>query len=136
MTTAFSLTTFLGKGFAFPFRQDTATGDVKRAEGQENIKGSIQMFFSTRQGERVLLENYGMPAILFEDDTEATADIIEYAAREGLNRFEPRIQVLDVRIKNAVDVNGLNGIGVYVRYKIRSTGEEDSDVFHVAGGVI
>ena len=43
---------FLGRGWAFPFGFDGATGGVAMSEGAENIRQCISVILSTRPGER------------------------------------------------------------------------------------
>lgn len=119
---------FLGKGVSLPFRTDARTGDVAGASGDENVRNSVRMFFSTFQGERVFFEDYGVPRILFSNIDPGTADALEHTVRLGFQKYEPRIVVTDVRASHIT--NGeMHGIRVSMRYTIRATGRVENEVF-------
>ena len=50
---------FLGRGWAFPFHFDPATGAVAYSEFEENIRQNIMVIIGTRPGERQMLYDFG-----------------------------------------------------------------------------
>ena len=46
---------FLGRGWAFPFHFDSASGAVAYSEFEENIRQNIMIIIGTRVGERQML---------------------------------------------------------------------------------
>ena len=115
---------FLGRGWAFPFHFDPATGKVATSEFEENIRQSITVILGTRQGERQMMPKFGcrIHELLFAPNTSATARKARRFVEEALARWEPRIKVIDVRA--VPDPAG--SIRVEVTYKIPSTGQVSS----------
>lgn len=115
---------FLGRGWAFPFRFDPATGKVALSEYEENIRENITVILGTRPGERQMLPEFGCKIhdLLFAPNTRATSHMVARHVRDALERFEPRIELVDVR----PDVDASGAIRVEISYKIISTGAVDS----------
>jgi phage baseplate assembly protein W len=110
---------FLGRGWAFPFRFDPASGSVGFSEFEENIRDCITIILSTRPGERQMLPNFGcrIHELLFAPSTATTSSTAEGHVREALGRWEHRVEVETV---NAVpDTSG--ALRVEVVYRIIAT---------------
>ena len=110
---------FLGRGWAFPFHFDPASGRVSLSEYEENIRQNITVILGTRPGERQMLPNFGcrIHEFLFAPNTSANAHTIGFHVRDALERWERRIEVLEVKAKAAHD----GSVNVEVEYKITST---------------
>ncbi len=121
---------FLGRGWAFPFQFDPATGMVALSEYEENIRQNITIILATRPGERQMLPEFGcrIHDLLFAPNTRATAHLIARHVTDALSRFERRIEVTDVQSR--VDPSG--AVRVEVVYKIISTGATDSAVHYLS----
>lgn len=119
---------FLGRGWAFPFHFDAATGMVALSEYEENIRQNITVILGTRPGERQMLPEFGcrIHDLLFAPNTRATAHMVARHVHDALARWERRVEVVDVR--SGVDASG--AIRVEVVYKIISTGAVET-VAHV-----
>ncbi len=111
---------FLGRGWAFPFHFDPATGKVAMSEYEENIRQNITIILGTRPGERQMLPDFGcrINELLFAPNTHQTAILARRYVEDALRRWEPRVEVVDV--KSAPDPSG--AIRVEVVYRIISTG--------------
>ena len=111
---------FLGRGWAFPFHFDPASGSVAYSEFEENIRQNIMIVIGTRVGERQMLFDFGcrIHELLFAPSNSSTARLASGYVEEALERWEPRIELLNVRA--AFDPSG--GIVVQISYKIRATG--------------
>ena len=121
---------FLGRGWAFPFHFDPATGKVALSEYEENIRQNITIILGTRPGERQMLPEDGCKIhdLLFAPNTRATAPMVARHVRDALVRWERRVEVVDVLSR--VDPSG--AIRVEVVYKIISTGAVESAVHVVS----
>lgn len=125
-----SLTTqFLGKGLSFPLRVDPNTRDFAGAKDEENVEGSIIMFLATNQGERVFAEDYGMPPVMFESEGPGLEDVYRDSISRGLNKYEPRIRVMEVNVTSGYAQGGLYGVRFDIRYLIRKTNVEANLVY-------
>jgi phage baseplate assembly protein W len=110
---------FLGRGWAFPFQFDPATGEVAMSEYEENIRQSILLIISTKPGERPMLPAFGckIHQFLFAPNTRTTANMIAFHVRTALKRWEPRIEVEGVRA-----ATGRTGeVRIEVDYRIVAT---------------
>ena len=111
---------FLGRGWSFPFHFDSATGAVAYSSFEENIGQNIMIIIGTRVGERQMLYEFGcrIHELLFAPSNSSTARLASGYVEESLNRWEPRIELLNVRA--AFDPSG--SIVVQISYRIRATG--------------
>lgn len=110
---------FLGRGWAFPFHFDPASGRVALSEYEENIRQNITIILGTRPGERQMLPNFGcrVHEYLFAPATQSNAHMVGHHVREALERWEPRIEV--VSVKSRAEAAG--ALRIDVEYKITST---------------
>ena len=121
---------FLGRGWAFPFRFDAASGKVSFSEYEENIRQCITLILATRPGERQMLPEFGcrIHELLFAPSAEHTALMAEGYVRDALGRWEPRIEVQDVH----ASTNPSGALNVEVVYRIISTDAVHSVVHMVS----
>jgi hypothetical protein len=109
----------LGRGWGFPFQVDPARGSIGMSEFEENIRQCMTIIIGTRPGERQMLPTFGcrVHEMLFAPNTSATASQVAYFVKEALDRWEKRIQVLDVK----ADPDPAGAIKLTVQYKIKAT---------------
>ena len=90
---------FLGKGWGFPVVKDEPARRFAVAEYEESVEQGIRIVLSTPLGERVMRPNFGcaIHELVFAPNSAATRGLAETRVREALLRWEPRIEVLDVR---------------------------------------
>lgn len=114
----------LGRGWAFPFRIDSATGAVATSEFEENIRQCITVILGTRPGERQMLPAFGcrIHDLLFAPSTRETSALVAHHVREALERWEGRIEIEDVES----DIVAGGAVKVVVHYRIRATGAPQS----------
>lgn len=124
---------FLGRGWKFPFGFNPATGGVALSEFEQNIKESISIILGTKPGERQMLPDFGcrIYELMFAPNNTATAALIAHHVQEALERWEARIEVLEVDAYP--DINGR--IRVEVKYRVRATGADQAvDLQLTSGG--
>ena len=112
--------TFLGKGWAFPVRVG-AGGALAVAEYEEKVRQSIWIILGTAKGERVMRPDFGCGIydLVFSAVTPDTAGRVSEAVRQALLFFEPRINVLDVRVR--AEGEGGEVLLIVVDYQVRAT---------------
>ena len=90
---------FIGSGWGFPIGVD-ARGGVRLVSREREIEQSIRLILSTAPGERPMRPEFGCAIHdhVFDPADGRTSGRIELAVREALRRWEPRIDVLDVRV--------------------------------------
>ncbi len=76
--------------------------DLLRDVNDEAVKTSIKNLLQTNRGERFFNNNIGsdIRALLFEQNSPATAQVLEDLIRTMINNYEPRARVEDVRVTN------------------------------------
>ncbi|MBU0961472.1 MAG: GPW/gp25 family protein [Proteobacteria bacterium] len=111
--------TFLGVGVGFPLDVDSA-GKLTHAEYEESVRQSIWIILGTAKGERVMRPEFGCDIydLVFAVNSLATAGKLSYAVQQALLHFEPRIDVLDVRVDSGAAENTLL---LNIEYEVRAT---------------
>src|SRR3954471_21876880 len=90
---------FVGAGWAFfPMRTDV-TGRIVLVGHEQEIEESIRLILATSPGERPMRPEFGCAIhdFVFAPADAATAGQIAFEVSASLGRWEPRIDVLDVR---------------------------------------
>lgn len=127
---------FLGTGIGFPIDVGP-DGSVRLAAGEQSITQAIWLILSTSPGERVMNSGFGcgMQDLVFAPNTAATHAQIAHHAQESLLRFEPRIDVLDVRVEASGDLANL--LLVSIDYRVRDNNALNNLVypFYITEGI-
>jgi phage baseplate assembly protein W len=91
---------FIGSGWGFPVDVDS-TGGIRLVSRQTEIEQSIRLVISTAPGERPMRPEFGCSIHdhVFDPADGGTAGRIAFEVRESLRRWEPRIDVADVRVE-------------------------------------
>jgi uncharacterized protein len=92
----------IGRGWSFPVGPGEK-GRMELLNGVEKVRQSIWLLLSTAPGERVMLPDYGcgIHDLVFEANSASLRGQIQAEVRAALTRWEPRIDVMDVRAENA-----------------------------------
>ncbi len=124
----------LGRGMALPTwtgpdgRKVTSarigpSGGFEETAGATKVEQSIRIILGTAHGERVMRPAFGcdLRSLVFAPDNDATANLARQYVIDGLTRWEPRIEVVDVTVER--DADGRAGVLLLgIGYRIRSTG--------------
>lgn len=110
---------FLGTGVSFPFRP-TPEGRLKFTSGEEKIRQSVWIILSTAPGERLMRPEFGcgIHDLVFQPNTAALRGAVREAVRAALVRYEPRIDVVEVRVESPPDQH--NHLLIHIDYKVRA----------------
>jgi phage baseplate assembly protein W len=110
---------FLGRGWAFPI-VPTATGGFAWAEGADSIEQAVRIILETSPGERLMRPEFGCGVweLVMEANTAQLHGRLQARVREALVRWEPRIDVLDVRIDSPPEQKNL--LFIRIDYRIRA----------------
>lgn len=117
---------FVGRGLAFPFSVDHR-GSLAMTNGEVN--DSIQMVLMTAPGERVMRPDFGCRIWdqLFEPINANTMGLMAVSVREALSRWEPRIELDDVRVEPDPSIQG--AVKIEIDYRIKTTNDRRNLVF-------
>lgn len=119
---------FVGSGWNFPVCTD-ATDTVALARGVRDIEQAIEIILRTAPGERPMRPEFGcrIHDHLFAPTNSATAAAIAHDVRHALELWEPRVDVLDVRVR--FDDVDLGTFYIDVRYQVRADNSARNLVF-------
>lgn len=92
-----------GRGAAHPLAL-SPSGGVAEAAGVTRIEQSIRIILRSQHGERIMRPDFGanLRSLAFAANTPAAANLARHLVESALARWEPRIEVLDVDVRNAV----------------------------------
>jgi uncharacterized protein len=119
---------FIGSGWSFPLRTQ-ATGGLALVRGDRELQEAIWLVLSTAPGERPMRPEFGcgLNEYVFAPADSSTASLIVAEVRASLERWEPRIEVDNVR----VDFSGAERgeLYIYLTYRRRDTNSPRNLVF-------
>ena len=92
------------------FTTNPVTADVTKKFDEEAVKASVRNLVQTKNFERLFHPEIGCQiySMLFENITPQTLSVIEQTVFDVINKFEPRVVVLDVKPQQVSDENSLN----------------------------
>jgi len=107
-----------GRGLSHPLRPG-ATG-LSASSGVRKVEESIRLILGTQYGERLMRPTFGsnLRTLAFAPSNSSTANLARYYVAEGLARWEPRIEVLDVAVETSATQPVLL---ISISYRLRAT---------------
>jgi phage baseplate assembly protein W len=110
----------IGTGIAFPLGIDHG-GGLALAGGAQDVEQAMSIILSTAPGERPMRPEFGCGVhdYVFDVLDARTLGRMEAEIRQALERWEPRIDVLDVDFD--VGVTGGGRLPITIEYRMRAT---------------
>jgi uncharacterized protein len=111
---------FLGVGWAFPVRPADG-GGIELSAYDEDVREAVKIVLGTDPGERVMRPTFGagLNALVFEPLSTTTIALVKHRVETALVTWEPRIDVLAVRVTAGDPSSGR--LDVEVDYRVRAT---------------
>jgi phage baseplate assembly protein W len=102
------------------FTKHPVSRDITRRYDENAIKASIKNLLLTRNFERPFHSEIGSPirSLMFELPGPMFDVMLQRAIIDVINNFEPRVQIIDVRVNDAAD---LNAVYITLEFKIVNT---------------
>lgn len=102
------------------FTASPSTGDITKKVDEEAIKASLRNLISTKNYERPFHPEIGCQlfSLLFENFTSVTMQVMRKTIVDVVNKFEPRVNILDIKLSETEDQNNLD---VSITFKIINT---------------
>jgi phage baseplate assembly protein W len=99
----------------------SARGRIDMVEEQDSVRQAILMLLSTAPGERVMRPDYGcdLQRLVFSPNDDTTAGLAIHYVRLALERWEPRIEVLQLDADRNAERPEL--LDILVEYRVRAT---------------
>jgi len=109
---------FLGKGWGFPIGKG---GNLNVAVHEDSIQQAIRIILGTSPGERVMQPDFGcgIHELVFSLRNNTTAGMMVQRIRDALHKWEPRIDLLDVRVLPLP--NEPSTVLINIEYRVRTT---------------
>nr|WP_248287278.1 MULTISPECIES: GPW/gp25 family protein [Massilia] len=109
----------MGRGWAYPVLA-TRAGGIGLVAGPKAVEEAIAIVLGTSAGERVMRPEFGCGIweLVMEPNTAQLHGRVQVRVREALTRWEPRIDVLDVRVESPPEQK--NVLLIRIDYRIRS----------------
>ncbi|MDZ4763879.1 MAG: GPW/gp25 family protein [Chloroflexota bacterium] len=112
-------------------------GGVDMVEDDDAVRQAILLLLSTRVGERVMRPDYGcmLHRLLFAPNDETTAGLAIYYVQRAIDRWEPRVTVLDIDAERHPEAP--HQLDIHLRYRVKPTHQIDTlnFSFNLAGDV-
>ena len=117
-----AIPSIIGTGIAFPMRLGTL-GDLALSDGEDSVRDAITIILGTSPGERLMRPEFGcrVHELVFESVDALTAGRIEHEVRVALDRWEPRIDVLDVAVNASPQLDGV--LRIEIAYRLRASND-------------
>jgi phage baseplate assembly protein W len=118
----------LGAGWAFPVNVDVR-GRIGLARQEHDVEQAIVMILLTAKGQRVMRPEFGcrIHELIFAPQDATTVGLLTHYVKDALGMWEPRIDVLEVKVES--DVKASERLLITIRYEIRTTLDERTLVF-------
>ena len=112
----------IGSGLAFPLRVD-AHGGLALSHQDQDVEEAIAVIVGTAPGERPMRPEFGcgIHDYVFETIDSRAIGRIEYEVRLALERWEPRIEVLDVSVDSSFAERG--ELLIEILYSLQATND-------------
>jgi uncharacterized protein len=112
----------LGRGWSFPPTFSKLTKSLVLTADEEDIRKSMEILLSTTIGERFLQPAYGcnLDDYVFEPMNATIETSIKIAIKNAILLFEPRIQLLSLKLDTTTFINE-GRVDINVDYQIIST---------------
>ena len=119
---------FIGAGWAFPLRT-SPTGSIALVRRDQELREAVRLVIGTAYGERPMRPDFGcgIHDYVFSPSNASTAGRIAEEVRIALERWEPRIEVLDVDVDYDTEDSSLMYIDI--RYTPAGTNDPRNLVF-------
>lgn len=110
----------IGRGWPFPTKPGLG-GAFKFAGGEGKIRQSIWIILETAPGERQMRPAFGcgIHDLVFQPNTAGLRGMVQQRVQDALTKWEPRIDVIDVRVETPPE--GRNYLLIRIDYRIRTS---------------
>jgi len=108
----------------YKLKKDSA-GNITKVKNADSISQSVKTILSTYPGERIMLPEFGsrLREYIFSPMDIGTADLLSAEIEDALEKWEPRITVIEVYIEENVDANQYI---INIEYAIIDTGKTET----------
>lgn len=126
----------IGRGMAFPLTPNQM-GGIQLRESEARINQSLLILFETPKGSKLMDPDFGTDVHMYRFDPldEVLIERLEYCIRNDIGRWERRIVITEIDVKDTPDLRENNTLIISVKYKIINTNVEGNFVYPFQYGV-
>lgn len=119
---------FVGAGWGFPLRTGPG-GNVALVTRDREIEEAMRLILGTAHMERPMRPEFGcgIHDFVFESADSTALGRIAYEVRVALERWEPRVEIVDVA--TTVDGSTRETVQIDVRYRVKGSNDARNLVF-------
>lgn len=120
---------FLGRGWSFPPSFDSGKAGVEMLEQEADITSSLEILLGTRQGERIMLPQYGcnLDELLFENLDMRMKTLMADKVESAILYHEPRIELEKVHLDDSRQLEGV--VLIEIIYRVKATNSRFNFVY-------
>jgi len=120
---------FLGRGWSFPPSFDPGKAGVDMLEQEADIASSLEILLGTRQGERIMLPQYGcnLDELLFENLDMRMKTLMADKIESAILYHEPRIELEKVQLDDSRELEGV--VLIEIIYRVKATNSRFNFVY-------
>jgi phage baseplate assembly protein W len=120
---------FLGRGWSFPPSFDPGNARIEMLEQEADIASSLEILLGTRQGERIMLPQYGcnLDELLFENLDTRMKTLMADKIESAILYHEPRIQLEKVQLNDSREQEGV--VLIDIIYRVKATNSRFNFVY-------
>ena len=102
------------------FKVNPFTKDIYLKTDEEAVKTALKHLIQTRNFERPFHPEIGtqIHSLMFENFSSAVKIAMERTLKETIEKFEPRVRLIDLNVQETVDVNDLK---VSINFTLKNT---------------
>src|SRR5512137_1936041 len=110
---------FLGVGWKFPIQ--LSERQIAWSSYEQDIVEAIQIILCTAPGERLMHPDFGcgIQELVFAPNNVQTASLVRFHVEDALARWEPRIELRDVKVQP--DPEDATLLLIQIEYRVRAT---------------
>ncbi len=127
-----------GIGWSFPPTFDAFTKEVQTVTGVEDINQSLSILFTTKPGERILVQNFGcdINVAMFQNIDLTEKTILENKIKNAIIVYEARIVLNAVNIDTSQLTSGM--LYIQIDYTIEKSNNRHNMVypFYIGEGTL
>lgn len=120
---------FAGAGSLEAGPVTTTTGALATVRGDEAVRQAIILLLGTRPGERLMRPRYGsyLHRLLFAPNDHTTAGLAIHYVRQAIERWEARVDILE--LDAGADPDVATRLNITLRYRVRASLTVDSLIY-------
>ncbi len=119
----------IGTGWSFPPSFNLHSRKVETVSGERDIIQSLNILFSTRPGERILVQGFGcdIEAAMFQNMDVTEKAVLENNIKRAIINYESRIELIKVEVDTSQVLDGI--VFIQIEFSIATDNSRHNIVY-------